>query len=80
MYRIRQGAAEEYFAPNAKYIWSLAIARDGSLFVGAGDNGRVYRVTSKGVGEVWFETGQTHVTALAVDKEGRVLAGTEPND
>jgi WD40 repeat protein len=79
VYRIRQGAAEEYFAPDAKYIWSLAIAQDGSLFVGAGDKGRVYRVTSKGVGEVWFETGQTHVTALAVDKEGRVLAGTEPN-
>ena len=77
--RIRNGSAEEYFAPEAKYIWSLAVAQDGSLYVGVGDNGRVYRVTSKGMGEVWFETGQSHVTALTIDKEGRVLAGTEPN-
>lgn len=79
VYRIRNGSAEEYFAPEAKYIWSLTVARDGSLYVGVGDNGRVYRVTSKGMGDVWFETGQSHVTALTIDKEGRVLAGTEPN-
>ena len=36
VYRIRNGAAEEYFTPDAKYIWSLAIAQDGSLYVGAG--------------------------------------------
>ena len=40
---------------------------------------RSYRVTAKGSGEVWFETGQSHVTALAIDRNGRVLAGTDPN-
>ncbi len=32
-------------------------------------------MTAKDTGEVWFETGQSHVTALTLDKEGRVLAG-----
>ena len=36
-------------------------------------------MTAKDTGEVWFETGQSHVTALTLDKEGRLLAGTEPN-
>lgn len=79
VYRFRNGSAEEYFAPQAKYIWSLAAGSDGVLYVGVGDNGRIYRVTGKGTGEVWFETGQSHVTALAIDKTGRLLAGTEPN-
>ena len=79
VYRITNGKAEEYFAPDARYIWSLTIGRDGALYVGAGDDGRVYRVSGKGAGEVWFETGQAHVTALAMDREGRLLAGTDPN-
>src|SRR3954449_3884159 len=72
VYRVQNGTAEEYFAPQSKYIWSLAIGRDGSLYVGVGDNGRIYKVPRKGAGEVWFETGQSHVTSMAIDKEGRL--------
>ena len=79
VYRIRNGTAEPYYSPGARYIWSLAVGSDGGLYVGAGDNGRIYRVTGKDTGEVWFETGQAHVTALALAKDGRLLAGTEPN-
>jgi hypothetical protein len=79
VYRIENGKASEYFAPHARYIWSLAFAADGALYVGTGDQGRVFRVTQAGQGEVYYETGQSHVTGLAVDSQGRVLAGTEPN-
>ena len=79
VYRIRGTVAEEYFAPNSRYIWSLAVGRDGALYVGSGDEGKIFRVTAKGSGEVWLETGQSHVTALAIDGNGRVLAGTDPN-
>ena len=34
---------------------------------------------SAGQGSVYYETGQTHVTALAFDSQGRLLAGSEPN-
>src|SRR5581483_8417896 len=34
VYRIENGTATEYFAPKTKYIWSLALASDGALFVG----------------------------------------------
>ena len=79
VYRIEKGKATEYFAPKTRYIWSLAAAPDGALYVGTGDQGKIYRVTSAGSGELYYDTGQSHVTGLAVDAQGRLLAGTEPN-
>ena len=35
--------------------------------------------TAAGKGELYYETGQSHITGLAVDSQGRLLAGTEPN-
>ncbi len=79
IWRIENGKATELFDPKAKYVWSLVAAPDGTLYVGTGDQGRVWRVSPDGKGELWYETGQTHVTALALDQKGRLLAGTEPN-
>ena len=79
VYRIVNGEAVEFFAPQTTYIWSLAFAPDGSLFVGTGDQGTIFRVDPSGRGEVYYETGQAHVTSLAFDVKGRLLAGTEPN-
>jgi hypothetical protein len=82
VYRIVNGAAEEYFKlPEGagQYVWSLAAGRDGALYVGVGDPGRIYRVIAKGQGELYFDTEQAHVTALAFDNNGALLAGTEPN-
>ena len=79
VYRIENGKATEYFAPKARYIWSLAVAPDGALYVGTGDKGKVFRVTGRDQGELYYDTGQSHITGLAVDSQGRLLAGTEPN-
>lgn len=79
VYRIENGKASEYFAPGARYIWALKSAPDGSLFVGTGDQGKIFRVTSAGHGDVYYETGQSHVTCFALDSQGRLLAGSEPN-
>ena len=79
VYRIENGKASEFFAPKAKYIWALAFSRSGDLFVGAGEPGDVYRVDKSGQGELYYRTGQSHVTSLAFDPQDRVLAGSEPN-
>jgi hypothetical protein len=79
VYRIENGRAAEFFAPKSKYIWSLAFGPDGSLFVGTGDPGNIYRVDKAGKAELYYETGQSHITALAFDSKNNLLAGTEPN-
>ena len=79
VYRIENGKATEYFAPGERYIWALAFAPDGALYVATGQQGKIFKVTGAGRGEVYYETGQAHVTALAFDREGRLLAGSEPN-
>ncbi|MCL5743529.1 MAG: hypothetical protein M1541_06330, partial [Acidobacteria bacterium] len=79
VYRIENGKAAEYFAPGARYIWSLVAAPDGVLYVGTGDRGLIYRVTSANKGEVYYDTGQSHITGMCLDAQGRLLAGTEPN-
>ena len=73
------GKATEYFDPQSRYIWSLALASDGTLYAGTGDGGRVFRITAAGKGEEYFPTGQGNVTSLLLDPKGRLLAGTEPN-
>ena len=79
VYRIVNGKAAEYFAPGARYIWSLAAAPDGALYVGTGGQGKIYRVDASGHGELYYDTGQSHITGLALDNQGRLLAGSEPN-
>jgi hypothetical protein len=79
VYRIENGKATEYFAPGERYIWALAFAPDGALYVATGQQGKIFKVTGPGRGEIYYATGQAHVTALAFDREGRLLAGSEPN-
>lgn len=78
IYRIENGKATEYFQPKAKYIWSLAW-HNGVLYAGTGDQGRIYRITAAGQGELYYDSGQQHITALALDPRGALLAGSEPN-
>jgi len=79
VWKIAGSQVTEFYNPKSKYIWALAFAPDGALYVATGDNGRIHRIAPNGQGEVWYETGQSHVTSLAVDTRGRLLAGTEPN-
>src|SRR5262249_57171836 len=41
-----------------------------------GDKGVIHKITPDGKGSVFYKTNATHVTALAFDKSGNLLAGT----
>lgn len=79
IYRIEGDTATEWFDPKAQYIWSLVAAPDGTLYAGTGPEGKIYSITAQGRGEVYFASGQAHITSLALDNAGRLLAGSEPN-
>src|SRR6266478_5491702 len=82
VYRLSgDGKAEVYFDPTDKYIWSLAVMNDGSLAVGTGDSGKLYRVREAGAkpeSSLLISTNQTRVMSLATNKQGDLIAGTDP--
>lgn len=82
VYRVTaDGKAEVYFDPPDKYIWSLALMPDGALAIGTGDTGKLYRVSAaaaKPETALLIDTNETHVISLAVDRQGNLLAGTDP--
>ncbi len=62
---------------NDPYFWSLAV--DGArVYLGSGNDGKVYRVEATGESRVLADTNELQVHALAVDRRGVVYAGTSP--
>jgi hypothetical protein len=82
IYRITSdGKADVFFDPPDKYIWSIALLNDGALAVGTGDNGKLYRVRVAGEKpetSLLVDVAETHIISLAVDKQGNLVAGTDP--
>jgi len=70
---------ETIFSPDQPQVWALARASDGSIYVGTGHRGRVYRIDPKGSASVLWTSDQPEVFALAVDSKGMIYAGTSPD-
>jgi len=60
------------------FLWSQAVDSKGTLYVGGGNGGKIYRVPKGAQGSLYYETGDLAVHALAVDKNDVVYAATLP--
>ncbi len=80
VYRIEGSNVRELWRAPAKYIWAIQTGRNGELYIATGEPGRVYRLAAGATNaELYYETGQANVTALALAANGHVIAGTDPN-
>ena len=70
-------SASVYFDPQTKYIWALALDREGKLYVGTGDRGQIFRVDRAGEGTLFFQSDEAHIRALDFDRHGNLIAGTD---
>jgi hypothetical protein len=70
---------ESLFASDQPSVWSVAQASDGTLYLGTGHRGRVFRVDGAGKGAVLWTAPQPEIFALTVGPDGSVYAGTSPN-
>ena len=70
---------DAFFDTTAPVLWSLARATDDALWVGSGNDGRVYRVDPNGRGEMVFDADAPDVYALAAATDGAVFAATSPD-
>src|SRR4029434_4193006 len=48
-------ATELVYETSAPFLWSLVGGPDGSLFVGTGNEGKVFRIDQQGKGSVFFD-------------------------
>jgi hypothetical protein len=70
-------SASVFFDPKTKYIWALALDREGRLYVGTGDRGEIFRVDRSGNGSLFFKSDEAQIRALDFDNAGNILAGTD---
>jgi hypothetical protein len=86
VYRVKAGGAPEVVfdagttAEKPKYLWSLALAKNGDLLIAAGAPATIFRAklaTTPAKPEVLFRSGDQHIRSLLVAPDGTVYAGSD---
>jgi sugar lactone lactonase YvrE len=72
-------ATELVYETAAPFLWSVVAGPDGSLFVGTGNEGKVFKVDPQGKGTVFFDATELEVHALAPAPDGGLYVGTSPD-
>jgi hypothetical protein len=72
-------AFAEVFDTKQAYIWSAASDASGSIYLGTGHEGRIFKVDPAGKGALLYKAPELSVMALAVDGRGNLYAGTSPD-
>mgnify|MGYP001014325423 CR=1 FL=1 len=70
---------ESLFSSEQPEIWAIDKAPDGTIYLGTGHRGRVYKVDPGGRASLVWTSEQPEIFALAVDGRGTVFAGTSPD-
>jgi hypothetical protein len=72
-------ATELVFETAAPFLWSMIAQPDGTLFIGTGNEGKVFRVDPQGKGSMFFDSTELEVHALAPAPNGGIYVGTSPD-
>ncbi|QQS48627.1 MAG: hypothetical protein IPM66_08390 [Acidobacteriota bacterium] len=69
----------EVFDTKQAYIWSATSDRAGNIYLGTGNEGRIFKVDASGAGKLLYKTPELSVMAMVVDEKGDLYAGTSPD-
>src|SRR5438552_15779441 len=72
-------ATELVYETAAPFLWSMVAEPDGTLFIGTGNEGKVFRVDPQGKGSVFFDSTELEAHALAPAPNGGIYVGTSPD-
>jgi hypothetical protein len=70
---------ELVYETSAPFLWTMVAAPDGTLFIGTGNEGKVFRVDPQGKGSVFFDSAELEAHALALAPNGGLYVGTSPD-
>jgi hypothetical protein len=72
-------ATTAIYESSAPFLWTVVPAGDGSLFVGSGNEGQVFRVDGSGKGSVFFDAEELEIHAIAPAPGGGIYVATSPD-
>jgi sugar lactone lactonase YvrE len=72
-------ATELVYETSAPFLWSMVSQPDGTLFVGTGNEGKVFRIDAQGKGSLFFDSKELEAHALALAPNGGLYVGTSPD-
>ena len=72
-------ATELVYETASPFIWALVPGSDGSLYVGTGNEGRVFKVDARGNGTSLFDATELEAHALAPAPDGGLYVATSPD-
>jgi hypothetical protein len=61
------------------YIFSMVRDKAGNIYVGTGDEGKVFRIDPQGKGSLYFQSKELDVFAMALDGTDTLYVGTSPD-
>ena len=61
------------------YVFSMVRDKAGNLYVGTGDEGKVFKIDPQGKGSLYFQSGELNIFAMAVDSSDTLYVGTSPD-
>jgi hypothetical protein len=67
------------FDPSVSVVWTLAAGKDGTIYLGTGNDGKVFKVTPDGKGELFYDSNELEVHALATAPDGTLYVGSSPD-
>ena len=72
-------ATDLVYETETPFLWSMLALPDGTLFVGSGNDGKVFRIDPQGKGSTFFDSPELEVHALAPAPNGGLYVGTSPD-
>lgn len=61
------------------FVWSVAEDSKGNLYLGTGNDGKIYKLSTKGDSSVVLDVDELFIFALAVDANDNLYAATSPD-
>ena len=78
--RLVLGPATELVAETTSpFLWAMVVAPDGSLYVGSGNEGKVFKIDPAGKAADLLRHTELEVHALALAPDGTLYAATSPD-
>jgi sugar lactone lactonase YvrE len=72
-------ATELVYETAAPFLWAVVPGPDGSVFVGTGNGGQVFKVDAQGKGAPFFDSAELEAHALAAAPDGGLFVGSSPD-